>query len=58
MLFDNGEDGKKIEIRNSTMEFPIFQFEGKELGVQVVYLDETVWCNLDAIISVGYLNHN
>lgn len=31
---------KKFEIRNSTAEFLIFQIEGKESGVQVVYHDE------------------
>lgn len=35
---------KKYEIRNSTAEFLIFQIEGKEDGVQVVYRDESVWC--------------
>ena len=35
---------KKFEIRNSTAEFLIFQIEGKEDGVQVVYRDESVWC--------------
>lgn len=34
---------KKFELRNSTAEFLIFQIEGKESGVQVVYHDETVW---------------
>ena len=28
---------KNIEIRNSTAEFLIFQIEGKENGVQVMY---------------------
>lgn len=32
---------KKFEIRNSTAEFLIFQIEGKESGVQMVYYDET-----------------
>ncbi len=32
---------KKFEIRNSTAEFLIFQIEGKESGVQMVYHDET-----------------
>lgn len=32
---------EKFEIRNSTLEFPIFQIEGKESGVQLVYHDET-----------------
>lgn len=35
---------KKFEIRNSTAEFLIFQIEGKESGVQVMYHDETVCC--------------
>ena len=35
---------KKIEIRNSTAEFLIFQIEGKEDGVQVVYREESIWC--------------
>lgn len=34
---------KKFEIRNSTTEFLIFQIEGKENGVQVIYKDETFW---------------
>ena len=34
----------KFEIRNSTAEFLIFQIEGKEDGVQVVYRDESIWC--------------
>lgn len=32
---------EKFEIRNSTAGFLIFQIEGKESGVQVVYHDET-----------------
>lgn len=32
---------KKFEIRNSTAEFLIFQIDGKESGVQMVYHDET-----------------
>ena len=35
---------KKLEIRNSTDEFLIFQIEGNESGVQVVYHEESVWC--------------
>lgn len=34
----------QFEIRNSTAEFLIFQIEGKEDGVQVVYHNESVWC--------------
>lgn len=43
---------KQFEIRNSTAEFPIFQIEGKESGVQVVYHDETVWCTQKAMAQL------
>ena len=43
---------KKFEIRNSTAEFLIFQIEGKEDGVQVVYLNETVWCTQKAMAQL------
>lgn len=43
---------KKIEIRNSTTEFLIFQIEGKENGVQVMYHDETVWCTQKAMADL------
>ncbi len=43
---------KKFEIRNSTTEFLIFQIEGKEDGVQVVYRDESVWCTQKAMAQL------
>ena len=43
---------KKFEKRNSTAEFLIFQIEGKEDGVQVVYRDETVWCTQKAMAQL------
>ena len=43
---------RKFEIRNSTAEFLIFQIEGKEGGVQVVYRDETVWCTQKAMAQL------
>lgn len=43
---------KKFEIRNSTAEFLIFQLEGKENGVQVVYKDETIWATQKAIAEL------
>ncbi len=58
---------KKFEIRNSTAEFLIFQIEGREDGVQVVYRDESIWCTQKAmaqLIDVGtpaiskHLNNN
>lgn len=35
---------KKFETRNSTAGFLIFQIEGNEDGVQVVYQYEAIWC--------------
>ena len=43
---------RKYEIRNSTAEFLIFQIEGKESGVQVVYHDEIVWCTQKAMAEL------
>ena len=43
---------KKFEIRNSTAEFLIFQIDGKEDGVQVVYRDETIWCTQKAMAQL------
>lgn len=49
---------KTVEIRNSTAEFLIFQIEGKEDGVQVLYRDETIWCTqkaMSVLFDVGIL---
>lgn len=43
---------KKFEIRNSTAEFLIFQIEGKDDGVQVVYHKESVWCTQKAMAQL------
>ena len=43
---------KKFEIRNSTAEFLIFQLEGKEDGIQVVYKDETIWATQKGIAEL------
>ena len=43
---------KKFEIRNSTAEFLIFQIEGKEDSVQVVYRDESIWCTQKAMAQL------
>lgn len=43
---------KKFEIRNSTVEFLIFQLDGKEDGVQVLYKDETIWGTQKAIATL------
>lgn len=43
---------KKREIRNSTAEFLIFQAEGKEQGIEVMYADETIWCTQKAMAAL------
>ena len=43
---------RKFEIRNSTGEYLIFQIEGKEDGVQVVYRDESIWCTQKAMAQL------
>lgn len=40
---------KKLQLHNSTADFLIFQLENKENGVEVLYLDETLWLTQDAI---------
>lgn len=43
---------KKFEIRNRTADFLIFQIEGKESDVQVVYHKETTWCSQEALAEL------
>ena len=43
---------KKLQIRNSTAEFLIFQLESKEEGIEVLYQDETLWLTQDAIAAL------
>ena len=43
---------KKFEIRNSTAEFLVFQIEGKEDGVQVLYRAESIWCTQKAMAQL------
>lgn len=40
---------KEFEIRNSTVEFLIFQIEWKKDGVQVVSRNENIWCTQKAM---------
>lgn len=40
---------KRLEIRNSTAEFLIFQVEGKEGGVDIYYKDENLWATQKAM---------
>jgi len=43
---------KILEIRNSTAEFLTFLAENKEEGVQVVYMDETIWATQSAMAEL------
>lgn len=43
---------KKIQIRNSTAEFLIFQLENKEEGIEVLYQDETLWLTQKAMAAL------
>lgn len=43
---------KKLEIRNSTAKFLIFQIEEKEDAVQVVYRNENIWCTQKAMAQL------
>ena len=43
---------KRREIRNSTAEFLIFQIEGKEQGVEVMYANDTIWCTQKAMAAL------
>lgn len=43
---------KKLEIRNSTAEFLIFQLETKDQGVEVFYKNENVWCTQKAMAQL------
>lgn len=54
---------KKIQIRNSTAEFLIFQLENKEEGIEVLYQDETLWLTQKAMaalfdVSVSAVNQH
>lgn len=40
---------KKLQIRNSTAEFLVFQLQDKEDGVEVIYKDETLWVSQKAM---------
>jgi hypothetical protein len=43
---------KTLQIRNSTVEFLIFQAEDKAQGMQVFYEDETIWATQEAITTL------
>lgn len=45
----NNNGSKKLQIRNSTAEFLIFQIENKEEGIEVLYQDETLWLTQKAM---------
>lgn len=43
---------RSVVIRNSTMEFLIFQAQTGADGIEVMYADETIWCTQDAIAAL------
>ncbi len=43
---------KKLQIRNSTAEFLIFQLQNKEEGVEVLYQDEMLWLTQKAMATL------
>ena len=49
---------KNIEIRNSTAEFLIFMFEGKEDGIQVMYKDDTILATQNAMAKLFYCSND
>ena len=51
---NNAEQPKErsVVIRNSTMEFLIFQAQTSADGIEVMYADETIWCTQDAIAAL------
>lgn len=42
----------RLEIRNSTAEFLIFQIEGESQGIEVYYKDENVWATQKAMATL------
>ena len=46
---ENKNNKKRLQIRNSTIEFLIFQIQDKEEGVEIIYKDESLWMSQKAI---------
>ena len=60
---ENEDKNKKLQIRNSTAEFLIFQLQNKEEGVEVLYRDEMLWLTQKAMatlfdVSVSAINQH
>lgn len=43
------EDGKKIQIRNSTIDFLVFTKQNSEDGIEVRIQDESVWLTQEGL---------
>ena len=52
---ESNNGSKKLQIRNSTAEFLIFQIENKEEGIEVLYQDETLWLTQKAMSMLIYV---
>ena len=49
---EKNNNKKRLQIRNSTAEFLIFQLQDKEEGVEIIYKDETLWVSQKAIATL------
>jgi hypothetical protein len=53
MMEENkGKNKKRLEIRNSTAEFLIFQLQDKEEGVEIRYQNENLWLSQKAMATL------
>ena len=53
---ESNNGSKKLQIRNSTAEFLIFQIENKEEGIEVLYQDETLWLTQKTMSILFYVD--
>ena len=49
---EKNNNKKRLQIRNSTAEFLIFQLQDKEEGVEIIYKDETLWVSQKAMATL------
>lgn len=52
MNHEEQSENRSIAIRNSTMEFLVFQAQTESDGIEVMYADETIWCTQNAIAEL------
>lgn len=49
---ENNSKKNRLQIRNSTAEFLIFQHQNKEEGIEVLYKDENLWLSQKAMAAL------